>query len=89
MVGVSKTVSVLVQMKIHSTFLSAHGHSCLSCAGIFARFPMLGHVKFLTSGGSSVGFLFLGGNVAATVGDSGLPHLLTFPALVRAVQTEA
>lgn len=78
MVGASKTVSVLVQMKMHSAFLSAHGHICLSCAGIFAGFPMLGHDQFLTSGGPSVGFLFLGGDVAATGGDSGLLHFSTF-----------
>lgn len=89
MVGASKTISVLVQMKMLSAFLCAHGHSCLSCAGIFAGFPVLGHDQFLTSGGPSVGFFFLGGDVAATGGDSGLPHFLTFPALVRAVQTEA
>lgn len=77
MVGASKTVSAL-QMKMQSAFLSKHGHSCPSCAGIFAGFPMLGHDQFLTSGGPSVGFLFLGGDVAATGGYSDLPHCLHF-----------
>lgn len=71
---------------------STHGQSGLCSACISVWFPIFGkwsRPSFLTSGGTSVVFLFRGGVGVASGEDSGLPHFLTFPAVVREVPTEA